>query len=127
MRSSPSTSPPSSGASSPEKLVRPVREDDRSYRGLNLFHGEDLDLFHAIIRGEFTISGFRGCHLRAILPDVSGPQMSRLLKRLRIHGLIKKIGGRYKYYLTTFGRTIVTAALKLRTSRRYCFRGLQAP
>jgi hypothetical protein len=105
---------PSPGLHAVEKLARPVREDDRSYRGFNLFHGADLDLFQAIIRGEFTISGFQGRHLRAVLPDVSGPQMSRLLKRLRSHGLIKKIGGRYKYYLTIFGRTVVTAALKLR-------------
>jgi hypothetical protein len=37
-----------------------------------------------------------------------------LLKRLRLHGLLKKIGRRYKYYLTTLGRTVATAALKLR-------------
>jgi DNA-binding HxlR family transcriptional regulator len=37
-----------------------------------------------------------------------------MLKRLRTHGLIKKIGGRYKYYLTTLGRTVATAGLKLR-------------
>lgn len=105
---------PSPGLRALEKLARPVWDDDRSYRGFNLFHGEDLDLFQAIVRGEFTISGFQGRHLRAVLPAVSGPRMSRLLKRLRVHGLIKKIGGRYKYYLTTFGRTVVIAALKLR-------------
>lgn len=87
---------PDPGLRALEKLARPVRDDVRSYRGFNLFSGEDLDLFHAIVRGEFTISGFQGRHLRAVLPGVSGPQMSRLLKRLRTHGLIKKIGGRYK-------------------------------
>jgi DNA-binding HxlR family transcriptional regulator len=40
--------------------------------------------------------------------------LSRALKRLRTHGLIKKIGHRYKYYLTVLGRTVATAALKLR-------------
>ncbi|NJN99485.1 MAG: hypothetical protein HC875_37990 [Anaerolineales bacterium] len=33
---------------------------------------------------------------------------------LRVHHLIKKVGQRYKYYLTDFGRQIVTMALKLR-------------
>jgi hypothetical protein len=28
--------------------------------------------------------------------------------------LIKKVAGRYKYYLTEFGRQVVTMALKLR-------------
>ena len=36
------------------------------------------------------------------------------MTRLRTHGLIKKIGHRYKYYLTALGRTASTAALKLR-------------
>jgi|HubBroStandDraft_1064217.scaffolds.fasta_scaffold124585_2 hypothetical protein len=30
-------------------------------------------------------------------------QISRLLKRLRLHSLIKKIGKNYKHYLTSFG------------------------
>jgi hypothetical protein len=105
---------PQPGLRTLEKIATPVRDGDRSYRGFNLFHGEDLDLFRAIVRGEFTISGFQGRHLRAVLPTISGPQMSRRLKRLRTHGLIKKIGGRYKYYLTTLGRTVATTALKLR-------------
>lgn len=105
---------PTPGLRTLEKIAAPVREGERSYRGFNLFHGADLDLFQAILRGEFTISGFQARQLRAILPGLSSAQLSRLLKRLRLHGLIKKIGKRYKYYLTTMGRTIATAALKLR-------------
>ena len=78
------------------------------------FHFFDLDLCRTILRGEFTISGFQARKLRAHLPDCSGGQLSRCLKRLRTHGLIKKVGKRYKYYLTTLGRTVATAALKLR-------------
>jgi len=37
-----------------------------------------------------------------------------LLKRLRVHGLIKKVGRRYKYYLTQLGRQVVLMLLKLR-------------
>jgi hypothetical protein len=33
---------------------------------------------------------------------------------LRVHGVIKKVGKRYKYYLTEFGRQSVAMALKLR-------------
>ena len=105
---------PSTGLRSLEKISTPVRHGDRSYRGFNLFLGADLDLFQAIIRGEFTISGFQARTLRTCLQSVSSSQLSRMLKRLRTHGLIKKIGRRYKYYLTTLGRTVATAALKLR-------------
>ncbi len=37
-----------------------------------------------------------------------------MIKRLRVHGLLKKIGKRYKYYLTKLGRIVVTTGLKLR-------------
>ncbi len=105
---------PRPGLRAVEKLATPIREGERSYRGFNLFHGPDLDLFRTILRGEFAISGFQARHLRTHLGTLSGSQLSRLLKRLRTHGLIKKIGKRYKYYLTMLGRTVATTALKLR-------------
>jgi hypothetical protein len=105
---------PRPGLRSLEKIATPVYEGERSYRGFNLFHGPDLDLFRTLLRGEFTISGFQARQLRAHLPGLSGGQISRALKRLRLHGLLKKIGKRYKYYLTTLGRTVATSALKLR-------------
>jgi hypothetical protein len=35
-------------------------------------------------------------------------------QRLRTHGLIKKIGRTYKYYVTRLGQRILAGALKLR-------------
>ena len=66
------------------------------------------------MRGEFFISGFTNKGLRQHLPYKNSGQISRLLKRLRVHGLIKKVGRRYKYYLTEFGRHVVLMALKFR-------------
>jgi hypothetical protein len=51
-------------------------------------------------RGEFNISGFQNKDLRRRLRDRTSGQISRLMKRLRLHGLIKKVGHTYKYYLT---------------------------
>jgi hypothetical protein len=104
---------PGVGTPAVEKIARPVRENDRPYRGFNLFHGDDLDLFQAIVRGEFAISGLRNRDLQQRLGR-SGSQVARMLKRLRLHGLLKKIGRTYKYYLTHFGQTIIAAALRLR-------------
>ena len=106
---------PSSGLKNVEKIAAREHEDERSYRGFNLFDGEDLDLFETLARGEFNIGGFRAKHLRAHLPTLSPSRMSTCLKRLRVHGLIKKIGHTFKYYLTKLGTTAVTAALKLRS------------
>lgn len=105
---------PTSALKDLEKISRPAREGDKTYRGFNLFHGADLDLFQAIFRGEFNISGFQNRNLRPHLPGQTPHQISRLLKRLRKHGLIRKVGKTYKYYLTKLGRKIVATALKLR-------------
>jgi hypothetical protein len=104
---------PSAGVRQVERLAEPVRQDARTYRGFNLFSADDLALFLALTRGEWHISGFRNSALRRVLPDRSGAQVSRLLKRLHLHGLIKKVGRTYKYYLTDAGRRVVLTALKL--------------
>jgi hypothetical protein len=105
---------PTAGIKRLEKIAEPVQDEGRSHRGFNLFDGDDLDLFQAISRGQFTISGFRNRDLREWLPGRSAAQLARMIKRLRVHGLLKKIGKRYKYYLTKLGRTVVTTALKIR-------------
>ena len=71
-------------------------------------------MFRLLLHGEFTITGFTNKALRHWLPDQASAQVSHLLKRLRIHQLIKKVGQRYKYYLTNFGRHVATTVLKLR-------------
>ena len=91
-----------------------AKDQGRSFRGFNLFLEQDYHLFVTLARGEWSISGFRATDLRAHMPDLSPSQSSYLLRRLRTHGLIKKIGRRYKYYLTKFGRRVLAAALKIR-------------
>lgn len=105
---------PSAGVRQVERLAAPLRQDARSYRGFNLCSADDCALFVALARGEWQISGFRNSSLRRVLPHYSGPQLSRVLKRLHVHGLIKKIGHTYKYYLTQTGQRVVLTALKLR-------------
>jgi hypothetical protein len=75
---------------------------------------EYTTLFHPLLQGEFFISGFTNKQLRQALPNKSASQVTRLLKRLRVHGIIRNIGKRYKYYLTDFGREVASMALKLR-------------
>ncbi len=55
----------------------------------------------------------RNRQLCTTLGKTSG-QVSRTLKRLRNHGLIKKVGNAYKYYLTSLGRQAVATSLKLK-------------
>jgi hypothetical protein len=41
------------------------------------------------------------------------------MKRLRTHGLIKKIGRTYKYYLTGLGKQVIALGLKLKNLYRH--------
>ena len=75
---------------------------------------DDYRFFLALVRGEFNINGLTSKDLRRLLPEKTPAQISRLFKRMRLHGLIKKIGRTYKYYLTKLGRVTLITALKLR-------------
>lgn len=107
-------SDPSNGLQKMRKIASPARDAGRSYRGFNVMAAEDYELFLAIVRGEHNISGLTNRTLRRALPHKTSSQISRQLKRLRTHGLIKKVGRTYKYYLTKLGQLAVTAALKVR-------------
>ena len=96
------------------KLSQPVEEKDRSYHGFNFFDPEDEHLFEALGSGEFNISGFQNKDLRRLIKGKNTGQVSRLMKRLRIHGMTKKIGRTYKYYLTGLGKQVIALGLKLK-------------
>ena len=91
-----------------------MEENDRSYGGFNFFDVADEELFEALSRGEFNISGFQNKDLRHHVRGKNTGQVSRLMKRLRTHGMIKKIGRTYKYYLTALGKQVITPGQKLK-------------
>lgn len=96
------------------QLTQTAVDNHHSYKGFNLLAENDATLLRLLLRGEFTISGFTCRDLRQLLPDKAPGQVSRLLRRLRVHRLIKKIDRRYKYYLTKIGRHVAAMVLKLR-------------
>lgn len=102
------------GINTLNNISKTVVESNRSYKGFNFFSKDDQKLFEAIFSGEFNISGFQNRNLRHKLTNKSSGQVSRILKRLRTHGMIKKIGYTYKYYLTKLGRQVIASGLKLK-------------
>jgi hypothetical protein len=96
------------------KVTKPVVEEDRSYKGLNFFDEADQAMLETLAHGEFSLRGFQSKDLRSFFPDKSGGQISRMLKRLRVHGLVKKVGTTYRYYLTKLGRQVILAGLTLK-------------
>ncbi len=105
---------PEVGVKKLHKLTETRTVNQRRYKGFHLLTEEDASLLRTFLRGEFVIHGFTNKALRQHLDGLNTGQATRLLKRLRVHGLIKRVGGRYKYYLTEFGRQAATMALKLR-------------
>jgi hypothetical protein len=82
------------------RLTESRTENEHRYKGFNGLTEVDAALLRLLVRGEFAISGMTARAVQVLLPDKTSGQLSRLLKRLRVHGLLKKIGRRYKYYLT---------------------------
>lgn len=105
---------PFKGRKELERLSRPARDKNRSLRGFNLFHGEDVDLLREIINGGFLVTGIRHKTLIARFPHKSPGQISYLIKRLRCHGLLKKASRSYKYYVTSLGQRVSLLAMMLK-------------
>ncbi len=105
---------PENGVKNLQRLAETSHEDKRRYKGFNLLAEEDASLFRLLLDGSFTIQGFSNRLLRQRLPDKNSSQITRLLKRLRVHGLIKAVRQHYRYYLTDLGRQAATLALTLR-------------
>jgi len=96
------------------KLTKRIVKNERPYRGFSFFSDDDQKLFEIIARGEFNISGFQNKNIRQFWDTKNTGQISRLLKRLHVHGLIRKIGHTYKYYLSKFGQQVILMGLKLK-------------
>lgn len=118
--------PPARAAKVMQRLAEPVRRAKRSFRGFNPALVEDVKLFAALLRGENSIHGIRNQGLRQLLfGDSRDPtlrrrqanRVSRLLKRLHVHGLTAKIPHTHRWRLTAHGAVVVTTILKCHYER----------
>ena len=105
---------PSEGLKKLKTVCQTVVSGDRTCQGFNLFSEEDQKRLTVMARGEFNISGFRNQSLQPFIDGKNPGPISRILKRLRLHGLIKKVGCTYKYYLTSLGKSVITLGLRLK-------------
>lgn len=96
-----------------EKVTSSKSENNRNYKGFNFFSVDDLTVLTAIVRGEFNINGFRNKNFQKLL-GLNASKISRLIKRLRVHGLIKKAINSYKYYITKIGKETIIMAQKIK-------------
>ncbi len=96
------------------KVTESVVDKGRSYRGLNFFAERDLQVLEVISRGEYMTFGMQGKDIRQHFKEVSPSAMSRIFKRLRLHGIIERVQGTYKYFATAYGKEIIAAGLTVK-------------
>jgi hypothetical protein len=103
------------------KICQPTEWQGRRVRALQPLSEGDGALLAAVARGEFAVNGFRNRDLRNILdgdqpadPAAAKQQAARITRQLRLlrgHRLIRKIPKTHRYQLTPSGRTTITALL----------------
>jgi hypothetical protein len=103
-----------------QRLGQPRQWKGRRVRALRPL-GDDRALLEAVSRGEFTLNGFRNRDVQKTffgepVADLRETRrrsawVSRKLRLLRAHGLIRKIPGTYRYQLSENGRKAVGALL----------------
>ena len=96
-----------------DRISQPATENGRAYPGFNFFRNQHRELMEAIAQPEFLIAGCSNKDLRQRL-KLTASQASRILKGLRVHGIVRKVAKRYRYKLTELGQRVVTAGLKVR-------------
>ena len=104
-------------------VCRAVVRDGRRHRALNPWSEKDAALLAAVSRGEYTINGRRNRDLRRQLWAKVGTDkeerrragvVTRQLRLLRAHGLLRKVTSTHRYVMTESGRKIITALLAAR-------------
>jgi len=103
----------SAGVRALDRLTRPREVEGRTVKGLNFFAPDEQALLHAIQDPRGNIAGFRRGDLLADLTRFSPTRLSRQLRRLLDIGVIKRVTGTYRYYLTKAGRAATAAAARL--------------
>lgn len=107
-----------------DPVSRRVVKEGRPYRGLRPITEEAAALFEAILKGEHLVQGFRNKDLRRVLAATdeedparrrrSSGRITRHLRLLRAHGLIRKVSKTSYYRITNKGHLVMTTALRIR-------------
>lgn len=107
------------------ELVGPIEKrvlwNGKRVRALHPFDEQDRLLLETISRGEFMINGLRNKDLQPLLYATAAKSqqerrrrssaISRKLRLLRAHHIIRKVPGSHRYQLTPRGRQITTAVI----------------
>lgn len=118
------------------RVETPVRWKGKRVRALHPFAGPDSALLQAISRGQFLIHGVRNRELVPLLFSSARTDekerrrrssvVSRKLRLLRAHGVLRKVPHTHRYHLTAFGRQLCAAILAAQKTPVNCLRAKAA-
>ena len=103
----------SAGVRALDRVTKPREVDGKIVKGINFFEPGDSALLHALQNPRVNIAGVRRADLLPDLDMFSPTRLSRHLRRLLDIGMIKRVIGTYRYYLTKAGRAAAAAAGRL--------------
>jgi hypothetical protein len=106
----------SAGVRALNRLTRSRTVDDKTVKGINFFDPTDNALLHALQDPRVNIAGVRRADLLPLLDQLSPDRLSRQLRRMRDIGVIKRVTGTYRYYLTRMGRAATAAICRVTES-----------
>jgi len=99
-----------------EKISSNKEVKGRKYTSFNILNPDTLRLFVAISDGAYIINGFNNKLVREkiFIDNTSKKNINkttRLISKLRGHGIIRKVPKKNRYYLTNNGRKIINSIL----------------
>lgn len=107
-----------------DSVSQRVTREGRPYRPLHPISPKEAPVFRCVLDGKFALQGFRNIDLRAALrPDAdrdpvqrrrASGQVTRVLRLLRAHGLIKKVPRTRYDRVTAKGHQVISTALRFR-------------
>ena len=106
-----------------DKLCRPVTWKAKRFRALNPYAPDDARLFSAVARGEFFINGFTNKEIRILIYGAqtdttekrrTSAVITRQIRLLRAHRLLRKLPKHNRYHLTEKGKLVIAALLTAR-------------
>ena len=95
-------------------------EKGRTYTGFNVWDAKTLEMLRVIADGKYLLSGITNKKLRAELYTKTCDEKqaigrtTRLLKKLRVHNLLRKVPHSQKYFVTNKGRRIINALIEIK-------------
>ena len=95
-------------------------EKGKTYTGFNVWEKETLEALRLVADGRYLLSGFTNKIIRkALYPESfkekkATGRTTRLLKKLRVHKIIRKQPRSQKYFVTNKGRRIINALIEMK-------------